>query len=36
MVIAGSGEVTVDGVVHTVTAGQVLVIPKGIERAIRR
>jgi quercetin dioxygenase-like cupin family protein len=35
MVVAGSGEVTVNGVVHTLVPGHVLVIPKGAERAIR-
>jgi quercetin dioxygenase-like cupin family protein len=35
MVIAGEGEVTVDGTVHTLRPGCALLIPKGAERAIR-
>ena len=34
-VVVGTGEVTVNGETHALTAGQALLIPKGSERAIR-
>src|SRR5689334_8138381 len=35
VVVAGMGAVTVNGVVHVLTPGQALLIPKGAERAVR-
>ncbi|MGD9891273.1 MAG: cupin domain-containing protein [Dehalococcoidia bacterium] len=34
VVVAGEGAIEIDGVVHSVRAGQVCLIPKGAERAI--
>jgi mannose-6-phosphate isomerase-like protein (cupin superfamily) len=34
-VVAGTGDVIVNGEIHALTAGQALLIPKGLERAIR-
>ena len=32
--IAGTGSVTIDGVEHGLTAGQALIVPKGVRRSI--
>ena len=35
MVVGGAGEVTVEGVVHPLQAGEALLMPRGAARAIR-
>jgi quercetin dioxygenase-like cupin family protein len=35
VVLEGSGEVTIDGVAHSVAAGWAALVPKGAERALR-
>jgi mannose-6-phosphate isomerase-like protein (cupin superfamily) len=35
IVVAGEGEVVVNGATHRLSAGQAILIPKGTERAIR-